>query len=80
MTFKPHPVGANVTIKWKDSGEVVNRYFSFGQYNEELNEDEFGIPDDSIFFYAYEGEDQLNTEDFIDWTVEAYELIYHTGN
>lgn len=71
------PIGALVTIQWTDTKEQVDRYFSFGQWDEEINEDEYGVPDDAIFFYAFEGIPELERMQFspehdflvIDWTL-----------
>lgn len=44
-------IGATADIRWKDSGEVVTRYFSFGDCPGESTHDEYGVPDENIFFY-----------------------------
>lgn len=81
----PLPVGANVLIKWYSGGRE-SCYFSFGQYDEEKNEDEFGYPDDYIFYYCPMGEVEMaeltydathdTGSDF--WVVE-YELVFKIG-
>ena len=58
------PIGALVTLQWTDTKETIERYFSFGQWNDDDNEDEYGVPDDAIFFYAFEGEPQLEKMQF----------------
>ena len=85
MTEYPLPVGANVLIEWYSGGRE-SCYFSFGQYDEEKNEDEFGYPDDYIFYYCPRGEVEMaeltydathdTGSDF--WVVE-YELVFKTG-
>lgn len=45
-------IGARADVRWLDSGEVVNRYFSWGDCPGESTHDEFGVPDDEIFFYV----------------------------
>ena len=80
MIDEPFPIGANVTLKMRDSTETITRYFSFGQYDRENNVDEFGIPDEFIYFYAFEGEKELRERVYDDFTVEAYDLIYHMGS
>lgn len=81
MTNK-QPIGAYTTIQWKDQPDVTieGYYFSFGEYDEEVDEDNdsFGMPDSEIFFYC-DGEHALKSymtagaEDFV---VINYELAY----
>lgn len=56
------------------------RYISFGQYHEFMNSDEYGVADDEIFFYAFEGEEQMKSSSSIsteqDFIVRSYELVY----
>jgi hypothetical protein len=76
------PIGAYTTIQWLDTGEEVDGYyFSFGEYDEEVDEDHdsFGVPDDSIFFYC-DGEHALKsymTKGMEDFVVISYELVYN---
>ena len=76
------PIGAYATIQWKDQPDVTieGYYFSFGEYDEEVDEDNdsHGMPDSEIFFYC-DGEHALKSymtagaEDFV---VIDYELAY----
>lgn len=61
-------IGAYADVRWLDSGEVVNRYFSWGDVRYVGDDpvcDEFGVPDDSIFFYVgdTQGFEALFSED-----------------
>jgi hypothetical protein len=78
MTTKK-PIGAFATIRYIDEKEPIEGvYFSFGEYDEDSNEDSYGINDLFIFFYC-EGEEDLKSfmkkgaEDFV---VMSYELEY----
>lgn len=76
------PIGAYATIQWKDQPDqtIGGYYFSFGEYDEEVDEDNdsFGMPDSEIFFYC-DGEHALKSymtagaEDFV---VLEYQLAY----
>ena len=76
------PIGAYTTIQWLDTSEEVDGYyFSFGEYDEEVDEDHdsFGVPDDRIFFYC-DGEHALKsymTKGMEDFVVISYELAYN---
>lgn len=72
------PIGAWTTVEWHDGGRET-AYISFGQWNEDDNTDSYGVEDDAIFFYAHEGERQLNKllTGYIDgFNVDGYELVY----
>lgn len=83
-----HPIGAKVMLHWaddsrlsKDFPESFERYFSFGQHDDEAEDefDEFGVPDTDIFFYAFEGEEQLQkmqTNPEPDFIVVSWVLVY----
>ena len=75
------PIGAYANIRWLDTNEEVDGYyFSFGEYDDEVDEDHdsYGVRDDRIFFYC-DGEHDLKSymskgvEDFV---VLDYELEY----
>jgi hypothetical protein len=72
-------VGAQCKVAFIESPNYTHtRYISFGQYDEEKNCDEFGISDDDIFFYAFEGEKQLKqlmNDSDMDFKVLSYELL-----
>ena len=78
MTTKK-PIGAFATIRYIDEKEPIEGvYFSFGEYDEDSNEDSHGINDLFIFFYC-EGEEDLKsfmTEGAEDFVVMSYELEY----
>ena len=71
----PDPIGAVCQVRFLDEKlPRGDRYFSFGQYNEKDDVDEYGVSDNDIFFYAHEGESQIKKfmieedefDDFID--------------
>jgi hypothetical protein len=75
------PIGALVTFEWVDTDPAVRdtAYFSFGQYNEEADTDEFGVPDELIFYYVYGAEPGLKemvNSNGMDFNVITYELTY----
>jgi hypothetical protein len=77
------PTGAYATIYWKDEPSVTTGgyYFSFGEYDEEIDEDNdsFGMPDSEIFFYC-DGEHALKsymTKGMEDFVVISYDLAYN---
>jgi len=47
-------IGATVTIQWVDSPEenTFEEYISFGQYDEDNEDDGLGVPDLVIFYYV----------------------------
>lgn len=69
-------IGANAVVKWIDEDEPFGAYFSFGAETDDI--DEFGIPDDEIFFYA--GNEEWLKELMVpcgeDFIVLSYELVY----
>jgi hypothetical protein len=78
------PIGAYATVMWldadgepEDGTEYSNVYFSFGEYNEEKDCDSYGVPDDVIFYYAYDAHDLNKLKDSTyDFKVIDYELEY----
>lgn len=52
-------IGATALCRWVGEDDPIEYYFSFGEYNEETEQDTFGVNDDRIFFYCSEG-DLLN--------------------
>lgn len=75
-----NPIGALVTFEWTDTTVQDTAYFSFGQYDEERDTDEFGVPDDRIFYYVFGGEDGLKgmmgADMQRDFRIIKYELTY----
>lgn len=61
MSVTLTPMGATCVIRWKDeSPRSFNAYISFsGEYNYEMDTDEFGMPDDKIFYYMPKGIEEL---------------------
>lgn len=80
--FGPVAIGAVCQIRFLDENQSRgDRYISFGQCNEETEVDEYGVSDNDIFFYAFEGESQLKKlmgeEDAIEeFVVLSYYLKY----
>lgn len=81
------PIGATATVMWihpdgtpEDGTEYSDVYFSFGDYDFDVDEDHdsFGVRDDRIFFYC-DGEHALKsymTAGMEDFVVLNYELEY----
>ena len=80
------PIGAYATVVWltdngepEDGTEYSSVYFSFGEYNEDNQPDcdSFGVPDDRIFYYAFDAHDLNKLKDSTyDFKVLDYELEY----
>ena len=49
-------IGATALCKWSDTKEEGEYYFSFGEYDETTETDNFGVNDEDVFFYCSEGE------------------------
>jgi len=67
-------IGATVTMQWIDSPEehTFEEYISYGQYNEDEENDGLGVSDLVIFYYVKDREEleQLkNTEANREWIV-----------
>ena len=83
MTTKK-PIGAYVTIQWLDANgkpeedtEYSGVYFSFGEFEEDTDCDSYGVPDDRIFYYAFDAHDLNKLKDSdSDFKVIDYELEY----
>ena len=75
-------IGATVTMQWIDSPEehTFEEYISYGQYNEDEENDGLGVSDLVIFYYVKDREEleQLkNTETNREWIVrEVIEEYY----
>lgn len=72
-------IGATCAVQFDDGMTVEGYYFSFGQYDEENDADSYGIPDGSIFYYCFEGEEELKAlkdNHAGDFRVLSYELEY----
>lgn len=69
------PIGAQVEIEWL-SGGTERAYVSFGEYNEDINEDTYGVCDDFIFGYFTQAElNQYKTTPFDGFKVLDYEIV-----
>jgi hypothetical protein len=82
MSSTQTPVGATVNIRWKDSPEELRfeEYISFGEYNEDEENDGLGVSDLFIFGYVdslEELETMKTTNPNFDWLlVEIIEVHY----
>jgi len=63
MTQPKKPIGATCIVKWLSDGGTERVYISFGEYNEDTEEDGFGVPDSHVWGYS----------DDVDGIAEAYE-------
>lgn len=76
------PIGAICQVRFFDEKHPRGeRYFSFGQFIEEAEMDEYGVSDNDIFFYAHEGESQIKKfmiedDEFEEFVVLSYDLKY----
>ena len=76
------PVGATVTIRWKDMPEdlVFEEYVSFGEYDEDNENDGLGVDDLYVFAYVdslEELETMRSSNPNFDWLLsEIIEVRY----
>jgi hypothetical protein len=79
---KLEAIGAECIIHHHDESEGVEHkvYISFGAFTNGYQHDGFGVFDDYIYYYASEGEGELNSlispAFASDFTVLSYELVY----
>jgi hypothetical protein len=82
MTY-PLPRGAHVTYTLCNDERATpleyQGYVSFGRFLEDLNEDEFGIPDERILYYFWDG--HLGLDRYIarpdnDFVILDYDLVF----
>ena len=45
-------IGLDAVVHWLGVDEPENQYISFGEWDEQDDEDDFGVPDSAIFYYA----------------------------
>jgi hypothetical protein len=70
------PIGASVEIEWLSGGTEL-AYVSLGEYDEETDEDTFGVPDDAIFgYFTIDELEQFKTKPFDGYKVLSYDLEY----
>jgi hypothetical protein len=73
-----NPIGAQVEIEWL-SGGTESAYVSFGEYDEDTNEDSHGICDDFIFgYFTIDELNQYKTKPFDGFKVLDFELVHAT--
>ena len=83
MNSTQTPIGATALLRWKDSPEdlVFEDYISFGEYNEDEENDGLGVSDLIIFGYVdslEELEGMKTTNPNFDWLlVEVLEVHYN---
>jgi len=78
MEFQENAIGAWGLVRWSDTGEELQVYYSFGEYDENTGCDTHGIHDDKIFFYC-DGEAGLQSfmiGDDEHCTLVEYEIQY----
>ena len=61
--MKKQPIGAKCVIEWLSDGGLESVYISFGEYNEDTEQDGHGVPDCAIWGYS----------DDVNGIAEAYE-------
>jgi len=82
MNSTQTPVGATVTIRWKDMPEdlVFEEYVSFGEYDEDNENDGLGVDDLYVFAYVdslEELETMRSSNPNFDWLLsEIIEVRY----
>jgi hypothetical protein len=80
-----NPIGAYCNIEFDDGDIVDGYYISFGTYREDHEDpdagiaDNWGVPDERIFYYAPEGEAELielmKPNKWNDFKILSYELV-----
>lgn len=74
-------VGAKAVIVYSHTKTPFDVFISFGEYNEELGLDSFGMLDQFIFFYSNPKQVEeifCSLEGHDGWEILEYELIYKT--
>lgn len=72
--------GAHVTLKLlnDETGRVLERYFSLGEYDEEKETDSFGISDLDIYYYVKDVEELEELKQYRtynEFIILNYELV-----
>lgn len=87
MELQKQLIGVHASMFWhSEPSKILERYFSFGQYDQENDRDTFGVHDHNIFFYAHEGEKQIKKmmekePNGFEFTVMSYFPVYsYEGN
>jgi hypothetical protein len=70
-------IGANALIQWIGEEQAQNAYISYGNWNEESNDDGLGVNDDFIFYYSSPTEIESYKEVSLNrgWTLIDYEEV-----
>ena len=69
--------GVNAVIQWIGEEEPQRAYISYGNWNEESNDDGLGISDDFIFYYSNPTKLESLKEYSLNrgWTLISYEEV-----
>lgn len=89
MTTTKQPIGAYCNIEFDDGDKVDGYYISFSDEpdmdaydNEDAVKDQYGVPDNRIFYYAPYGEIELKElskdNPNNDFKILSYELEYQS--
>lgn len=77
------PIGAYCNIEFDDGDTVDGYYISFSDppsLDDDLSRDQYGVPDNRIFYYAPDGEHELKLLGMDnpnnDFKILSYELEY----
>lgn len=70
-------IGCRALVQWCSNNQTEEIYISFGQHNEETEEDSFGIPDGVIGWYMIEGPEACEPGQIVDgeFLVKERELV-----
>ena len=71
------PIGFYADVQFLGEDEVLTRYFSFGEWDEDSWSDGLGVNDDNIFYYTRPDEvDSLYKYTYEGWTIIPDSIIY----
>ena len=45
-------IGLEAKVVWLGADDIEDQYISFGEWDEKDDENNFGVPDSAIFYYA----------------------------
>lgn len=77
MPNSPQPIGFYADVQFLGEDEALSRYFSFGEWDEDSDEDGYGVYDGNIFYYPSLDEvKSLEEYSYEGWTIIPNSITY----